>query len=176
MVKVCHLPMLIADLAHRQAPHMTEALRVFNSLSLKENPHFNQFARSLDLVRHGIATFEARYPIYEIMTQHADAIVSHQWENAQNYLYYEALYGGYPLVHNSSLLGGCGYRYDGFDCEAGALALRQAFIEHDARSKDYKRAAREFLATLDPQCPANVACFTAALARAWARTDVENCQ
>ncbi len=39
----------------------------------------------------------------------------HQWENAQNYVYYEALHAGYPLIHNSHLLDDCGYRYHNFD-------------------------------------------------------------
>ncbi|WP_206956035.1 DUF2827 domain-containing protein [Trinickia acidisoli] len=165
MVKTCHIPMLLADLAHRQSPEMIEVLRVYNSLHMKENAQFVGFAKSLDLVRHGIASFEARFATYEIMAYEADAIVSHHWANAQNYLYYEALYGGYPLIHNSAYLGGCGYRYRDFDCEDGALALREAFVEHDKRLKDYRRTAHAFIATLDPCAQRNVEHYTAALAQ-----------
>lgn len=163
MVKTSFIPMLVADLAHRQDPRMIRNLRVFNTASLTSNPEFVNFSRSLDLVKHGIATFEGRLPVFEIMTEHADAIVSHQWENAQNYVYYEALYGGYPLIHNSDLIGSCGYRYHEFDCYEGALALRQAFASHDLRLDDYRREAREFLRTLDPESQENVAAYTAAL-------------
>ncbi|WP_175777285.1 DUF2827 domain-containing protein [Burkholderia anthina] len=164
MVKTAHVAMLTADLAYRQDPEFIEYLRVFNAMSLKEDGVFVGFARSLDLTRHGRASYEPRLPIYEILTVQADAVISHQWENAQNYLYYEALYGGYPLIHNSSLLGGCGYRYDGFDCQDGALTLRRAFAEHDARLDDYRRTARDFLASLDPELPANVEQYSAAIA------------
>jgi len=163
MVKTSFIPMLVADLAHRQDPKMIRNLRVFNTASLTSNPEFVNFSRSLDLVKHGIATFEGRLPVFEIMTEHADAIVSHQWENAQNYVYYEALYGGYPLIHNSELIGSCGYRYHEFDCYEGALALRQAFASHDLRLDDYRREARDFLRTLDPESEENVAAYTAAL-------------
>jgi len=163
MVKTSFIPMLVADLAHRQDPRMIRNLRVFNTASLTSNPEFVNFSRSLDLVKHGIATFEGRLPVFEIMTEHADAIVSHQWENAQNYVYYEALYGGYPLIHNSDLIGPCGYRYHEFDCYEGALALRQAFASHDVRLDDYRREAREFLRMLDPESQENVAAYTAAL-------------
>jgi hypothetical protein len=161
MVKTSHIPMLIADVAHRQEPDMIEVLRVFNTFHLKEDSVFFGFARSLDLVRHGIATFEPRLPVYQIMGQQADAIVAHHWENGQNYVYYEALYGGYPLIHNSSFIGYCGYRYADFDCGDGALALRRAFVEHDTNLTGYKQTARDFLATLDPEAPANVARYTA---------------
>ncbi|KVV44135.1 hypothetical protein WK81_13755 [Burkholderia ubonensis] len=164
MVKTSHISMLLADVAYRHSPGFIEVLRVYNSLQLKSDPLFVGFATSLDLVRHGLASFEARFPTYEIMTQQADAIVSHHWENAQNYLYYEALYGGYPLIHNSTLLGDCGYRYADFDPQDGALALRQAFAEHDGRLDDYRRTARGFLKTLDPLAERNVEEYSAAIA------------
>ncbi|NIF52249.1 DUF2827 domain-containing protein [Burkholderia sp. Ax-1724] len=164
MVKTAHIAMLIADLAYRQDPECVEYLRVFNAMPLKEEASFVGFARSLDLTQHGRATYEPRLPVYEILTVQADAVISHQWENAQNYLYYEALYGGYPLIHNSTLIGHCGYRYDGFDCQDGALALRRAFAEHDLRLDDYRREAGDFLASLDPELPANVEQYSAALA------------
>ncbi|GAB6852753.1 DUF2827 domain-containing protein [Paraburkholderia kururiensis] len=164
MVKTAHLPMLAADLAHRQQPDMIDCLRVYNAMELKADAQFVGFARSLDLVTQGRASFEPRLPVCEILTQQADAVVSHHWENAQNYVYYEALYGGYPLVHNSPLLGGCGYRYADFDCGDAALALREAFASHDARLPAYRDAARSFLATLDPLAPHNVGHYGAAIA------------
>ncbi|KVW66591.1 DUF2827 domain-containing protein [Burkholderia ubonensis] len=164
MVKTSHVAMLLADVAYRQSPGFIDVLRVYNTFHLKNDPLFVGFATSLDLVRHGLASFEARFPTYEIMGQHADAIISHHWENAQNYLYYEALHGGYPLIHNSTLLGNCGYRYADFDPQDGALALRQAFAGHDAQFDDYRRTAREFLKTLDPHAEHNVEQYGAALA------------
>jgi len=164
MVKTSHISMLIADVAYRQSPGFIEVLRVYNSFHLKGDPLFVGFSTSLDLVRHGLATFEARFATYEVMALQADAIISHHWENAQNYLYYEALYGGYPLIHNSALLGDCGYRYPEFDPQEGALALRQAFAEHDGRLDDYRRAARMFLKTLDPLAERNVEQYSAAIA------------
>jgi hypothetical protein len=163
MVKTAQLPMLVCDVAHRQDPSFIEYLRVYNAMALKEHAEFVAFSRSLDLVRHGIATFEARYATYEIMTAQADAIIAHHWENAQNYIYYEALYGGYPLIHNSTLLGGCGYYYPDFDCDQGALALRQAFREHDDQLAAYEERARTFLETLNPESDRNVAAYGAAL-------------
>lgn len=163
MVKTCHIPMLIADLAHRQDPSMIDYLRVYNTIDLKVEHQFVDFARSLDLVKHGRATFEPRLPLYEVMGPQADVIVSHHWENGQNYLYYEGLYGGFPVIHNSKFLGGCGYRYTDFDCQDGALALRQAFAIHDASLQSYRRTASAFLSTLDPAFRGNVERYTTAI-------------
>lgn len=163
MVKTAPLSMLVCDVAHREEPGFIEQLRIHNSMGLREQKQFVDFALGLDLVRHGIALFEPRYAVYDIMTIYADAIVSHQWENAQNYVYYEALHGGYPLIHNSTLIGGCGYYYPDFECDEGALALRQAFHTHDLNLESYKRDATSFLELLNPESDRNIASYTAAL-------------
>jgi len=163
MVKTAHIPMLLSDVAHRQDPDFIERLSVYSSQNLAAQDQFVQYARSLNLVRHGIALFESRLPLYHVMTNHAEAIVSHHWENGQNYVYYEALYGGFPLIHNSTLLDDCGYYYPDFDCDEGALALRQAFREHDRELSSYRGRAQQFLQRLDPESPRNVESYGAAI-------------
>jgi hypothetical protein len=138
MVKTSHLPMLLVDVAHRANPRMIELLRVYNTFHMKDHVTFVGFANSLDIVRHGLATFEGRFPVYQCLSSQVDAVVCHQWENGQNYLYYEALHGGYPLIHNSTFIDDCGYFYPGFDCEEGGLALMQAFAQHDADLANYR--------------------------------------
>jgi hypothetical protein len=162
-VKTCHLPMLLADVAHRRAPHFIEYLRVFNAMKQKDHVNFVAYARSLDLVKQGLATFEGRFPIFEVMTDMADAVISHHWENGQNYLYYEMLHAGFPLIHNSDFLGGCGYRYTSYDPEDGAMALLQAFSSHDATLESYRAEADAFVATLAPSHSSNIHAFETAI-------------
>ena len=162
-VKTCHLPMLLCDVAHRMNPELIEHVNIFNGLALKEHASFITYARSLDIVKHGIATFDGRFPLYQVMSLMSDMIVSHHWENAQNYLYYEALHGGFPLIHNSTMLGDCGYYYKDFDPEDGASALLQAMAEHDRNLVNYQREARAFLRTLSPDNPENIAAYERAV-------------
>ncbi|WP_250453144.1 DUF2827 domain-containing protein [Caballeronia sp. ATUFL_M2_KS44] len=163
MVKTSYVPLLACECAHRADPDVIDAVRVYGTMKLKDQPTFVEFARSLDVVRHGLASFEARFPFAQIVPREVDAVVSHQWENAQNYLYYEALHGGYPLIHNSHLMGDCGYRYDGFDCEDAGRVLRTAFERHDANLPAYRATAQAFLRTLDPLYEANVRAYSDAL-------------
>jgi hypothetical protein len=160
MVKTSIIPMLVCEAAYRRQAAFLQHLRVCNALHIKDNVKFVHFARMLDIVRHGAATFEGRFPVYEFLANHGNCVISHQWENAQNYLYYEVLYGGYPLVHNSPLLQGCGYHYEGFDCEAGAAALLRAHAEHDLRLQDEKRNTAALLRSVDIANPDNVAAYT----------------
>jgi hypothetical protein len=163
MVKTSHLPMLCCEAAHRENPDLLEHVWVCNTLKLKEHAGFNSFAQSLDIVRHGLASFEGRFPAYQLMAESVDAVVTHHWENAQNYIYYEALHGGYPLIHNSHMIGDCGYRYHDFDCEEGAAALLRAFAEHDSNLDTYCRTAQAFLRTLDPAYERNVQVYREAI-------------
>lgn len=164
MVKTSGIPMLVCEEAYRQRPWEFENVKVCNTLHIKEHGQFMAFARSLDMVNHGIASFEGRFAVYEFMAHYGDCVVSHHWENGQNYLYYEVLYGGYPLVHNSEFIRDCGYYYPGFDSAAGGSALLRAFDEHDERLPDQRRSAAALLASLDIGNPDNVAAYTRELA------------
>ncbi|MDQ0445191.1 DUF2827 domain-containing protein [Methylobacterium persicinum] len=163
-VKTAHIPLLACENAYRRNPAFLDVLRVFNTAELRNNQIFIRFARSLTLIKNGMASFEDRFPIFDIMGSQADVIVSHQWENAQNYLYYEALYGGFPLIHNSTLIEGCGYRYEDFDPEDGGAALLQAFVQHDLDLETYIANGRRLIAKLDPTSDANVRAYSEAIA------------
>jgi hypothetical protein len=160
MVKTCIMPMLVCEEAYRKAPDRFEFIRICNTLKAKENPGFVRFAKFLDIVNHGVASFEGRFSVHEYMAHFGDCIVSHHWENGQNYLYYEALYGGYPLIHNSEFIRDQGYFYPDFDCQAGGEALVRAFESHDKNLNDYKAKAADFLKTLDIKFPANIEAYS----------------
>ncbi len=168
MVKTSLIPMLVCEEAYRGQPGFLEALRVCNTLHMKDHATFLHFARRLDVVNHGLASFEGRFPVYQYLAGHGDCLISHHWENGQNYLYYEALYGGYPLVHNSEFIKDCGYYYPEFDCQAGGQALLQAFAEHDRQLEDYKCQSQRLLKTLDVRHSGNIEIYTLELLRLYA--------
>ena len=162
-VKTCHVPMLICEEVYRRQPQVLAAMQVFNADLFRREGYFAHFAAALDVVRSGLVTFRPRYKISRIMHDLAHCIVSHHVDNAQNYLYYEALHGGFPLIHNSALLADCGYRYRDLDCEDGARALLAAMACHEAELDGYRARSRAFLKTLDPCGEANVAQYSAAI-------------
>ena len=73
------------------------------------------------------------------------------------------LYGGYPLVHNSTLLGDAGYYYPDFDSVGGAHALHDAWLHHDERFDDYRAKADRLLQSVSVDNPANLDAFVARL-------------
>ena len=129
VVKTCNIAMLVCDEASRAEPGSVTAMHVLNTLHLKDHPTMLYLANSLDMVRQHRAVFHGRHDFVGFMVQHADAVVSHQWQNDQNYSYLDALYGDYPLVHNSPWLRRCGLFLPGFRRgrrRRGAIAAARA--------------------------------------------------
>lgn len=160
VVKSSVFPMLVTEHAYRTAPELVAEVYVTNSVHLKEHLTFQHFCNTLDIVRNRVASFEARFNTPYFLARYADAVVSHQWENGLNNLYFDALHGRYPLVHNSPFLGDAGYRYDGFDAAGGGAALVRALREHDARLDAYREAADRVLGAARLDNPANLAAYT----------------
>ncbi len=160
VTKSCLIPLLACEEAYRANPAFLQMMYVTNALALKDHLQFALMAGSLDIVRHGVASFEGRFATSDFLAHHGDCIISHHWESGQSYLHYEALYGGYPLVHNSEFIKGCGYYYPHFDCQAGGATLLRAFMEHDRRLEDEKHSTAALLHSLDVANPANIEAYT----------------
>lgn len=157
VMKTSHMPMLACEAAYRQAPELFGAVYVTNAIQFMQNEHFNSLATRLRMFRDKVATVEPRFVTADFLAHHADAVVTHHWENGLNYLYYDVLHGGYPLIHNSEFLREFGYYYEAFDAEAGGEALVRALREHDAHLESYRVEARRLLDRVDAVSPANVA-------------------
>jgi hypothetical protein len=148
--------MLICDGAYRADPAAVTSMQVLNTLHIKDHPTMLYLANSLDIVRQHKAVFHGRHDFAGFMVQFADAVVSHQWQNDQNYSYLDALYGNYPLVHNSPWLRDAGYYYPDFDIATGAAQLLQAVRNHDRQLGDYRARSQRVFDAVDPLNPANV--------------------
>jgi hypothetical protein len=155
VVKCFAIPALVCDTAFRMEPEAIARLNLLNTVQMREHMTFTFLLRSLDLYRNDKVHLDSRHDFAGYMSQFADVVVSHQWQNDQNFVYLDALYGGYPLVHNSAWLKDMGYYYEGSDIAAGAKQLLRIAHEHDASHDGHMRRARDFIATLSPLHAAN---------------------
>jgi len=165
VVKASIVPMLICDEAYRADRSTVQAMHVLNTLHLKDHPTMLYLANSLDLVREHKATFYGRHDIVGFMAEHADvsAVVSHQWQNQQNYCYLDVLYGNYPLIHNSPWLQDAGYYYPNFDILQGAAQLQHAQSDHHRGLADYRARSRRVFDAVAPGNPNNLEGYAARL-------------
>lgn len=163
VVKTCSIPMLVCDEAYRSNRDSVQTMHVLNTLHMKDHPTMLHLANSLDIVKQHRAVFHGRHDIVGFMVQNADAVVAHQWGNNQNYSYLDALYGDYPLVHNSPWLKGVGYYYPDFDARAGGVQLSHAAQHHDAELEDYRARAQSLFQMVDPLADSNIAQYASRL-------------
>ena len=124
VVKFCLYPIFIVEEAFRLRSDLIAFLHVTNSQRLAtESREFIALMNQLDIVRGHKAAFIGRFETPQFLAEMTDVVVSHQWENPLNYLYLEACWQGYPLVHNAALCPELGYYYSGNDVSAGCKQL-----------------------------------------------------
>jgi hypothetical protein len=170
IIKNCVFALLVAESAFRRRSDLIEHVWCTNALDLIKLPMFESFVWSLDLQctkkpdGNPHVTFDGRYNLPYWLAKSTDVVLAWQLENNLNYMYYDALYGGYPLVHNSELLPkGVGYYYEGFDAADGGNALVAALLTHDTRIDEYRKSANALLDSVRTTAPANVEAHTRAL-------------
>lgn len=147
VIKTCYIPVLICEQAYRTHSELIQHVYLCNTVDKKDRLSFFNFIGRTDIVKDNVMTVEGRFLISDFLSRYTDIVIAHQWENDLNYAYYEALYGGYPLIHNSKMLP-VGYYYDEFDAEQGAQVLIDVIRNHDYQHQHYIAKAKRFLETL----------------------------
>ena len=145
VLKTFHLPLLVTEEAYRLDKKRIERLFLFSALRFTKSRHVTEMITATDLGRDGKVSLEGRHSPAYVLGEQIHGVVTHQWENNLNYLYFEILYLGWPLVHNSPHLHGAGYRYADFDCQDGGRKLHEALEGHSATRIRQRDAVREAL-------------------------------
>ena len=153
VLKTFHLPLLVAEEAYRVAKNRIEKLLLFSTLRFKDSRHVTEMILATNIGRDGRISLEDRHSIVHVMGNSVHAVVTHQWENNRNYLYYEILYLGWPLIHNAPSLDGAGYLYRDFDPQDGGRALVEALRAHPENRVRQRKAVRECLWSVSIENP-----------------------
>ena len=154
-IKTGIIPMMIAEEVQRRKPDLIGHVHMLNSMHMMDQTSFNFLAQGLDLHTNHKLTIGAREYFVPFMAAHAQIVVCHQLDCDQNYLYLDALHGGYPLIHNSERCQHLGYFYPGSDIHAGADILAFAITNHDSNLTAYRSNVAEEVVRLSPHNPRN---------------------
>jgi hypothetical protein len=164
ITKFCLYPALIAELAYRERPDDVALLQVTNADRIaRESIDFIALMNQLDIVRAHKAVFLGRHETPQFLAENTDILISHQLENPLNYLYLEACWQGYPLVHNASLCSDLGYYYHDNDVHDGARRLLEVIATHDAQAAWYRERQRTLISRYLPNNAQLVATYSALL-------------
>jgi hypothetical protein len=152
VVKSFHIPLLVAEAAYRQEPDQIRRMMLFCSEHLKGRGHFESYVANQAIGKAGKVTAEARHGVVAMLGREVDAVITHQWQNSLNYLFWDVLWLGYPLIHNSGDVGFGGYRYESFNPLDGGDQLLEAIKGHNGpREADTEAVWRHHIDNPDNQ-------------------------
>lgn len=152
------IPILIGEAAYRNHPELVKHIYLCNTYDIKDNDAIFNFIGYTSAVKANVMTVETRHITPQFLAKYTDIVLSFQWENALNYVYYEALYGGYPLVHNSPMLKAqhVGFYYDGFDAYDGERQLISAIKSYDHDFENHKKWNDKLIDSVSPLNKENI--------------------
>ena len=135
VVKSFHIPLLAAEAAHRKQPDQIRRMMLFCAKHLAGRPHVESYVANSTLGKAKKITVEERHNIVAMLGREVDCVITHQWENDLNYLYWDTLFLGYPLIHNSRRIEHAGYYYPDFNPSEGGEALLDALANHKGQTE-----------------------------------------
>jgi hypothetical protein len=139
IVKFSLIPAMIAEECYRgeTGKKLIEKLMLTNSEKIAKNKEFLGIISTFDLYKDNKISSESRYQTAYILSQYIDVLVCHQILNPLNYLYLDAAYMGYPVLHNAPMCKDLGYYYEGSDTVDGAKKLDYILTKHDENIDKY---------------------------------------
>lgn len=139
IVKFCLIPTMIAEESYRTeiGKNKIEKLLISNSTDKLNHKSLISILKTFDIFKDGKLKSMKRYQISYGLSQYADILICHQILNPLNYIYLDAAFMGYPVIHNAPMCKDVGYYYEGNDPKEGAKVLNWVLENHDTHLKEY---------------------------------------
>lgn len=153
LIKTCITPLIIAEFLERRYPESLEFFSVFGGDVIKKKPDMIDFVKNLDINKNKKCFFESRYPIVWTLFKHTDIVLSHQNQNELNYLYLDAAWLGFPVVHNSPMMKELGWYYSENNAEEAVKHIKwvaENFDTSEHLNNNYLKKSREFASQYSP--------------------------
>lgn len=160
LLKTCITPILAVERAFRSEPGAIGHVSIFSAKEIAKKKTFIDWVIGLEIQKAKRITFEARFPIAWSLLAHSDILLSHQRDISLNYLYFDAAWLGYPVIHNSDDLQDFGYYYPGYDASVAAEQILRVCHEFDAKHEGNLRNARAYVSRFLWNHPSNVNAYS----------------
>lgn len=155
-IKMGTIPFMICEAAYAKIPDKIPKVWFLNGHHMASHMTFIKLVQRFALYEAGKLAIGPRDYFSHVMASGANMVISHQLDCPQNYLYLDALFGNYPLIHNSPLFADVGYYYPDSDIRAGLEQFELAMREHDKNLEfNAKRNAKK-IDELSPLNRANI--------------------
>lgn len=151
IVKNSTMAVIITERFYRQYPQLLDNSYIFNADRIKTKTDFIHFVKNLNCNRDGKISFEGGMSIVNALAKYTDIVIAHQNGCELNYLYLDAAWMGYPILHNSQMMREVGFYYEKNDAEMASQTLHSIARDFDGSFDSYRkksrRASEEYLIT-----------------------------
>lgn len=159
MNKTSIFPIVIAEKYHSLYPDEIGNFTMFGTSEIKKKKTFVNFASGLNVHKNKQLFFESRYPIAWSLLKHTDILLSHQQDLALNYLYFDAAWLGFPVVHNADFVPELGWYYKRYDAETAIKHIHEivkVFDHVPGYREEYMAQSREYISKFLPKHSRNI--------------------
>ena len=162
--KTCLIPLAISVAFERVCSDQLSKYNTFSAESIAKSSHFNSRCRQFGITSSSYRkkfVFHKRVPFVASLYAHGvhSLVLSHQIGCELNNLYFDALYLGLPLLHNSPLFSNYGYFYPEYciDDAVSSISIILSSHHHSRYINDAK--SQQMLNFYHPNNPKNLNCY-----------------
>ena len=139
--------LLLVEAFSKQFPEWKGHVHIINGDRIMLSSHsINNILPSLSMYQAKRITLHPRKKIHRIMEDHSSAcFITHQWNNAYNYMTLELMHGNYPILHNSDGWEAYGYYYSINQWATAIQTLYVALTCHKENMNIYKTHASQLI-------------------------------
>lgn len=162
-IKMGVIPFMICEEVFSKSPTLINRVNFLNGIEMAAHPTFFHLVNRSHLYTQKKLAITPREVFANTMSHGSNLVVAHQLECVDNYAYLDALYGNYPIVHNSPSFSEVGYYYSDSDIDEGCVALTRAIRTHDDDLEIYAKNSKNFINRFSPANKNNVDDYARAL-------------
>jgi hypothetical protein len=139
--------LLLAEAFSKKFPEWKGKVHVINGDRLTLSSHASQnVLPALSLYQNKRIILHPRKKIHDIIKEHRSAcFITHQWNNAYNYMTLELMYCNFPILHNSDGWEPYGYHYSLEKWEEAIQTLHMALTCHKDNMNAYRTHAAQLI-------------------------------
>lgn len=151
-------PISIAEDYDYTFPNTLQKMFTFSMDKIKMSRAYSNMKQLFQVVKNNKIECYPRNPLCDTLKQlrsldHECIFVSHQFMNQLNFVHFELLYLGWPLVHNCKMLEDVGYYYENENVHQARDQIEYARLHHQNIHNGYMYKTQKFLYEYDVSNP-----------------------
>lgn len=152
------IPIMICEAFYREEPEKLHEIAVINGTNIADSVYFmNSVLNNLDIFQQGKLCLLPRTDIRNLSkTLKSNIVIHHTVNNEYNYIFFEHLFMGFPVIHNYEKFKEYGYYYSGNDINGGCDMIKKVIKTHGFKLEQYKAVNRQLFWNFSIYNPDNI--------------------